>query len=577
MSYTFTGLGGTSEVGASSYLYDLNGFRVLIDAGLRPTLQGKESLPLLEVLDQQKPHVMILTHAHLDHVGALPLVYRKFPKLPLYMTPATRRIALEVLSDAVRVAEQNRAVLYELGEATAVLANAHLIQPFSPVRFEGGSGQFTLFPAGHILGACGVLLESDKKVFHTGDFSNIASLTADKAFFPPHQLPLDLVVSEATYGDTNLPSRKSQVQQLIAAVKQVLEQGGRVLIPTFALGRAQELILILLNHMSGKLMPTVPIYLDGLVRSLTSAFEELLPQLPEALQKQASASKLSPFKRWPVQLVEDNDQRSKIINSSEPMIILASSGMLQGGPSPLYARALLQEAHSGLFIVGYQDEESPGRRLLELQQGGELMLPTQTQRTPKHSLKSQTSNTKLTYEAVAVACTVARYYLSAHADRNGILNLLSWYPSKRAIFMHGEGGARMSLLEALRDEREVYIPQNGEPIEFSTQARYGKYNRPALETATPTQVVETKTFEPTSAPPPPSKLKTFRSVAHLQVKQGKVTLEFPPEIDPQHLFPDGLYRVSIKMGSVTRAELTEVYKPGETGGEEAEQDGNEPM
>jgi predicted metal-dependent RNase len=372
-------------------------------------------------------------------------------------------------------------------------------------------------------------------------------------------VPVDLVVSEATYGDTNLPSRKSQVQQLIGAVKQVLEQGGRVLIPTFALGRAQELILILLNHMSGRLMPTVPIYLDGLVRSLTSAFEELLLELPQALQKQADASRLSPFKRPPVQLVEDNDERIKIIESREPMIILASSGMLQGGPSPLYARAILEEPNSGLFIVGYQDEESPGRRLLELQQGGELMLPTQISRATKRSLKTGPAEKgKLGYEAVPVACSVARYYLSAHADRNGILNLLSWYPSQRAIFMHGEGGARMSLLEALRDDREVYIPHNGEAIDFSEPARYGKYNRP-IQQAGPTS--EPKSFAPTSAPPPPSRLKTFRSMAQLKVDQGRVTLEFPPDIDARHLFPDGLYRVNIKMGSITRAELTEVYKP----------------
>jgi hypothetical protein len=100
----------------------------------------------------------------------------------------------------------------------------------------------------------------------------------------------------------------------------------------------------------------------------------------------------------------------------------------------------------------------------------------------------------------------------------------------------------------------VYIPHNGEAVEFSSQARYGRYNRPQ-------EIADPKAFEPTSAPPPPSRLKSFRSVAHLQVKEGKVTLEFPPDIDAAHLFPDGLYRVSIKMGSITRAELTEVYKP----------------
>ena len=106
-------------------------------------------------------------------------------------------------------------------------------------------------------------------MYHSGDFSNIAGSTTPPAYKPPLPLPVDAVVSESTYGDTNLPSRKEQIRAFVAGLRGTLEAGGKVLIPTFALGRAQEVIAVLLSHMNGGLLPTVPIYLDGLVRAMT--------------------------------------------------------------------------------------------------------------------------------------------------------------------------------------------------------------------------------------------------------------------------------------------------------------------
>jgi Cft2 family RNA processing exonuclease len=183
----FIGLGGTDEVGASCYLkaspdnYELGATRLLVDAGLRPSLQGEAGLPALAQLDEHPLDLMVLTHAHLDHIGALPLVKRRFPKLPVYATRATKRIALEVLADAVKVGESQGVSLYSLGEAVEAVARTLIITPAEPLAFPGG--QLTPYPAGHLLGAVGLLIETEAgRLFHTGDFSNIAGLTTDPAY-----------------------------------------------------------------------------------------------------------------------------------------------------------------------------------------------------------------------------------------------------------------------------------------------------------------------------------------------------------------------------------------------------------
>ncbi len=529
----FLGLGGTNEVGASCYLYEFGDTRLLIDAGMRPTMIGEASLPMLELLKEHPPDLMILSHAHLDHVGAIPRVKKLFPNLPIYTTRASQRLALEVLTDAVKVAKAQGAIIYELGEAMHAVAEMRTIKPFEPFSFAGV--KFSVYPAGHILGAVGILIETEEgKIFHTGDFSNITTLTTEEAYRPPTPIFVDAVISEATYGDTILPGRKEQIRELIEAVKTVVEGGGRVLIPTFALGRAQEIILLMLNHQSNGQLPKVPIYLDGLVRKLTTTFDELMGEMPKKLQNLAENLKTSPFLKDNVVMVKDSKQRQRIIEAYQPSIILASSGMLTGGPSPIYARHLLKEVNSALFVVGYQDAESPGRRLLELERGGEVLLPNPTGEG---------------FEPVPALCQVARYYLSAHADRVGIIAHLSRYPSPRVVLMHAEGNARYSLMEALKKDYFVELPKNGEWVDLLAEITLPHLKKPSSQVADEAKV-------PSQAPPSQtSKIKHFKSEVDLEVQDSKVVLSFDENISPEGLFENGRYRINVAKGSIIKAEL----------------------
>lgn len=248
-AFSFRALGGVGEVGASSYLYELGESRVLVDAGMRPRGVGEESLPELSVLADSPPDAVILTHAHLDHVGALPLVRRAFPDVAVYASEATKRIAELVMADTAKVARDQGAPLYDEDEARESAAAISVMAPHARKELGGGAS-VTPIVAGHISGAVSLLLEdsSGRKVFHTGDVSNAKTLTVEAAHRPSSPTPVDAVVTESTYGDVMLPSRKEQVRLLAETVGDVIQSGGRVLIPTFALGRAQEILLILLSH-----------------------------------------------------------------------------------------------------------------------------------------------------------------------------------------------------------------------------------------------------------------------------------------------------------------------------------------
>lgn len=217
----FLGLGGTDEVGASSYLYLLQGGYLLIDAGARPGRVGEAALPDLARLSEHPPTAMILTNAHLDHVGALPVVIRRFPNLPIYCTEATARIATLVLADTLKVSTAQGAPLFSPGEMKRTLERLRPVSYFTRVSDHGFA--FTFFPSGHLLGAASVLIESGgRSVLHTGDVSNVATPVVDAAWLPAGVTPADAVVSESTYGDTLLPSRKEQVRTFVTAIGETL-------------------------------------------------------------------------------------------------------------------------------------------------------------------------------------------------------------------------------------------------------------------------------------------------------------------------------------------------------------------
>lgn len=507
--FRFLPLGGT-QVGASCYLYELGRTRLLIDCGVQPGLLGAESLPRLELFRDHRPDALVITHAHSDHIGALAVVKLLLPDLPVYMTEATARITLPMLLDAAKVAQRNGSPMFNERDVVKALQQVTTFAPDSP--FEIGEVTLTPRVSGHIVGAVGLLLEhrSGFRVWHTADFNTVATPTTDAAYLPPVPEEVDVVVSETTYGNLELPSRKKQNGDFIAQVKKVLGEGGRVLVPTFALGRAQDVLLTLTRQ-----LPGTPVYLDGLTREITRLFASMPEHLPEGVQNQLTNG-TNPFLGPQVTLVEDRSEREHIIHNPEPAVVLASSGMLSQGVSPLYAKHVLQEPRSAVLIVGYQDAESAGRRLLEGRD--ELMLNG---------------------EAITVSSHVERFYLSAHADRLGISQHLSRYPSERLILTHGEGGAREAIFDLFHKERHVDRPRVGEWVDLAGETR-----------------VRRKTVPSPAAKRSATRIKRYKTEVRITHEGGRLVVELSENFD-MTLVPAGNYRLEAQLAAIASFKLVE--------------------
>ena len=496
-------LGGTN-VGASCYLYELGKTRILIDCGVQPGLLAAASLPKLELLKEHPPEALVITHAHSDHIGALPVLKRYYPKLPVFMGDATARITLPMLLDAAKVGQRNGSPMFNERDVVNALQNVTLFTPGE--LFEIGEVTLTVRHSGHILGAVGMKLEhqSGFRLWHTADFNTVATPTTDAAYIPPVPEPVDAVVTETTYGTLELPNRKKQNADFLGQVKKVVQQGGRVLVPTFALGRAQDVLLTLTRQLQG-----VPIYLDGLTREITKLFAGMPEHLPLSVRNQLENG-TNPFFTPDVTLIESAKQREQLIASKHPCVILASSGMLSQGVSPLYARQILQEPESAILIVGYQDAESAGRQLLE---GRDTL--------------------RLNGEEIVVSSHIERFYLSAHADRVGILQHLSRYPSERLVLVHGEGAARYDIFESTKKHYEVARPEVGEWVDLAVKPR-----------------AKPSTYQG------PNRVKRFKTEVTLKREGNRLILELPPEFD-KAFTPEGTYRLEAEASLRAKLTITE--------------------
>jgi len=401
-------LGGAGGVGATCQLVTLGGRRFLVDAGVR--MDSADRLPDLAALDGVALDAILITHAHADHIGALPLVADRFPATPIYATPATMRLMEVMLSDAVRVMARRAAEELELPlyDERLVAAALHRLRPLAP-----GAQSLPELPgivvhvqrAGHIAGAASLGFEAgDGRLVISGDVSVTPQRTILGAAVPAPRRP-DLLVLESTYGARLHPNRAQEERRLAEAVAEVIARGGHCLIPAFALGRAQEVMLILRAAQRDGHIPAFPIAVDGLVRAVCAAYAAFPDALSPALRRHLLNGG-KPFFGGTVQPVETPQQRERLL-AGPPATIIASSGMLTGGPSVWYAERLAGDARSAIFFSGYLDDEAPGRRLLDLADA-----PPEARRLT------------LNGREVAVACQVGRYSLSAHADGDELAGLV---------------------------------------------------------------------------------------------------------------------------------------------------------
>lgn len=451
MRLTF--LGGANEVGASCTLLEVAGKRILVDAGIRMVRSGS-NLPELERLQEGDPiDAVLLTHAHTDHIGALPLVHLAFPRAPIITAAPSKALARVLLQDSLRIMEdawerEGEVPLYPPHAVDGMLARMATVEPGQPTGIDDGSMVATYLPSGHILGACSITLETPEgTVLFAGDYSLDRQQTIEGMTMPP--AGPDLMVTESTYGNRLHADRRKEEQRLVETVARVVAGGGKVLIPSFALGRAQEVILLLLEARRRGHIPDFPVYVDGLVRTMCSVYSQFPEFLTPSLRRRVKEQGC-PFFSEGGAIPATRVTREKIPRG-RPCAIVASSGMLSGGASRYYAEELCSDPKNAILLTGYQDEESPGHHLLELaaevEEKGEglLRIDGQTRR---------------------VLCQVGKVGLSAHADARQMLNVVCRVKPRHVVLVHGDDQARQALATTFPESMQVHLPVNGEQLDL---------------------------------------------------------------------------------------------------------------
>lgn len=449
-----TSLGGFRQVGRSCAMISTRESKVLVDCGILISEEnGSPYLSAPEVMPLDSIDAVVVTHAHLDHSGLIPVLYKYGYEGPIYTTAPTRDLMSLLQLDFIKVAVgEARKAPYESSHIRKAVASTIPLK-YGETTDIAPDVRLTFQNAGHILG-------SAVSHFHIGDGLYNIAMTGDIKFektwlFNPavNKFPrLESLVMESTYGGYHdvQPSRHDAANQLREIVGRVLRRGGKVLIPVFAVGRSQEVMLVLEDLIRNGQIPEVPVYLDGMIWEATAIHTAYPEYLNSQLRTQIFQTGENPFLSPIFKRVETSDMRANICDDVEPCIVLATSGMMSGGPVLEYFKSWADNPLHALLFVGFQSEGSLGRKI---------------QREAREVALNNKGNL-LTLQIKMDVETIDGF--SGHSDR---LQLLSYVGTmeprpERVIVNHGEEFKCADLASSLYKKfgMETRAPMNLETI-----------------------------------------------------------------------------------------------------------------
>ncbi len=449
MKVTF--LGATGTVTGSRHLVETNGHRVLVDCGM---FQGLRELRERNwnpfAVDPESIDAVVLTHAHIDHSGWLPRLVREGFRGEIWCSASTAELVPILLRDSARIHEEDARYankhrtsrhdpalpLYTEDDADLAIKRLHAI-PFGH-RFHPVNGvEVTLSPAGHILGAASALVrDADGSLLFSGDVGR----PNDPVMLPPATpLEADHIVTESTYGNRE-HGIADPWSELANVVNRTIERTGTLLIPVFAVGRAQSILFMLARLREEGRIPSAAVYVDSPMAVDTTDI-----YMRHANEHRLSESECDQLSRC-AEFVRTVDESKMLTNSNDPKIVLAASGMLTGGRVLHHVLRWAGEKRNTILIVGYQAEGTRG-----------------------HALINGATQLKVYGETVQVKCEVSHIDgLSAHADSSQLMAWLASAPvAPRAVsVVHGEPDAAVAL--ATRIQRELgwnaEVPETGDSV-----------------------------------------------------------------------------------------------------------------
>ncbi|HKL24200.1 MAG TPA: beta-CASP ribonuclease aCPSF1 [Candidatus Nanoarchaeia archaeon] len=431
-----TFLGGARQVGRSSILLQTENSKVLLDCGIDVAAQGQEKYPYLNVpeFNIQELDAVVISHAHLDHVGLLPYLYKMGYKGPVYMTPPTRDISALASLDFIGVAyKQATKPLFSSSDVKNMVKHSVCLD-YGEVTDITSDIRLTFYDAGHALGSAMVhfnIGNGSHNLVYGGDikYGKSRLLNPANANFPR----VESFITESTYGskDDVLPPRKKAEEELINNIKKTIERGGKVLIPELGLGRSQETMLILEEAMRNGTIPKVPVHIDGVIWDI-NAIHTAYPDFLSKRVKGDIFQDKNPFLSEIFSRVGSGEERKNVINGG-PCIVLATSGMMVGGASVEYFREFASNEKNSLLFVCYQGAGSLGR---QIQEG---------LKETKMEVDGREENVEINLEVNTIKG------LSAHAGRNELMSFFNNMKPrpKRILINHGEQSKSLELASAL--------------------------------------------------------------------------------------------------------------------------------
>ncbi len=450
-------LGGGRQVGRSSLLLQTPESRVLLDCGIDvAAMNDKEAYPFLDApeFNIKELDAVILTHSHMDHCGFIPYLFKFGYKGPVYCTKPTRDVAALQLLDYVKIMKsENKKLLFGQDEIKEMVKHTITLE-YGEVTDITPDLRITLYNAGHILGSAMVHLHIGNglhNLLYTGDlkYANTSLLNHAATEFPR----LETMIIESTYGgkDDVLPRQEECHEQIADIVKRTIKRKGKVLIPVLGSGRAQEVMVILEKLMNEKKIPKVPIYIDGMVWDITAIHTTYPEYLNRELKNRIFHKDSNPFLSDIFKRIGSQKERKKLIEEGKPCVILATSGMLVGGPSVEYLKNLSDNPKNSLVFVCYQGAGSLGRRI----QRGEREIPITNNGTNQEIM-----HIKMEVETISG--------LTGHSGRNQLMNFIARCNPRpnKVIINHGESSKTLNLASSIhkRFRIETLAPRNLDAI-----------------------------------------------------------------------------------------------------------------
>jgi len=423
-----TALGAAQEVGRSAFLLQTRESNVLLDCGVNPgSSRPFEAFPRLDnpCFELESLDAVVVSHAHLDHCGLVPFLFKYGYDGPVYCSAPTSNLMTLLQLDYLDVAgKQGSTPYYDQKDVRECVLHTLPLR-YGVVTDIAPDVRLTLHNAGHILGSSMIHLhigEGLHNVVYTGDykFSRTMLLEAATTEFPR----VETVITESTYGgpDDVMPSRVEAEERLTRIINETLERKGKVLIPVPAVGRAQEIMLILDGYMKRGMMKEAPVFIEGMISEATAIHTAYPEYLGREVRNSILHDGINPFQSDYFTIVEHPSVRQEIIDG-DPCIIMATSGMLEGGPVIEYFKNLADNEQNSIIFVSYQIEGTMGRRV---QKG-------------LNEVTLMTSEGKMDLVKVRLQVESIEGF-SGHSDRRQIFNYVTHLRPKpeRVVVCHGE-------------------------------------------------------------------------------------------------------------------------------------------